>query len=657
MIEKGAKINVTEDSALAKESVRSFYALLAYMQGAFASNAEELVTLRRLSGIVLSLWEIDQLFEVTSEVMIEILTNFEAFLSRSEVDAIGAMLVSPRTDAWMQQLLAGDFNTETLTYGRLLLAYAEANKEQLAANWPKANNHKLLTRLLDCMKCSGTSIVEDELVSQALEYWSNYAEFIVDLEFEEQQEPWVSEAGEILRRVIETGLVKIRMPSVDDYQSWDSDTKAEFQTFRRDFQFFVASVYTVVGHGLFDDFVAYSLVCANGAEWSGLEAILFCLNGLADTINDQARADLSLTSLFSSPLFEQIKGTVGSPMDSKTQQTTVSLIGNYATYFERNPSHLESTLRFLFSVLENTALVTVSAKTIHTLCTCSRKALVTIAPDFIRHFRRWVSLGVHSYSVKEKLAGSIAAIIQAMTQQGEVAGLSKLVSLSDIADLELCDWGHTMLNIVSSQSVKEISSRDTAGAESHISPAPYLLSHMLDTLSFDFKASLVNNGDTSPEDVRSAAGGVLSCIVSIGKAFRTPDESVVEIDAEMPSHSIWKSAPGRRAQARILEISSLLLSDHDGDGEIIESVCQVLRAGYTETDGPFVFPLEATESMFRAVAFGTPRIGVVLETVGVLLKKHGRGVFQDRSVDASKFSLSCLSRALELIGVRIQGKL
>ena len=447
------------------------------------------------------------------------------------------------------------------------------------------------------------------------------------------------------------------MPPADLYQTWDMGTKTEFQTFRRDIQFFVLSAYTVVGHGLFNDFVAYGLACAKEEEWSGLEAALFCLNGIAESVSELQQADSSLTVLFSSPIFGSIRAGSGSNMDFKTQQTIVSLIGNYAPYFERNPSNLQATISFLFSTLENRALINVSAKTIHKLCSSCRNNLKDSAANLTRHFRVLILQGLLPYSVKEKIASAIAAIIQAIGNQSALPATNghyhddsaNTAMLQSVSDFELIEWGNSLIREVVRHPIEELIRSD--GPILNLNPAPYFLHHILDTLCLDLQAQWT----TSNEGDQAIGAGILSCIVSIGRAFRSPEDGVVDVDAKTPAHSIWQSQAGQRVQQRILEICSLLLSQFEADGEITELVCQTLRTGFTETDGPFVFPLAATESMFYAIGSTTTRVGVVLETVGVLLRKHMPNYFDEAHSGITNFSISCLKKALQLIQERIQG--
>lgn len=104
----------------------------------------------------------------------------------------------------------------------------------------------------------------------------------------------------------------------------------------------------------------------------------------------------------------------------------------------------------------------------------------------------------------------------------------------------------------------------------------------------------------------------LQCLTSMGKASQEPE------DIDAPENNFW-SGPGKIVQDRIINCFVL-----DGTGESVDTACQVLRTGYTELAGPFVFPPSVTVDFLKQCTIETPQVESVLSATALLITQHSR---------------------------------
>ena len=88
------------------------------------------------------------------------------------------------------------------------------------------------------------------------------------------------------------------MPSAQDAKQFDEDDKARWKGFRTDVVDLLQSCYILLGINLFRDFAQLSLQCLEKSDWIPLEATMFCLNALSDSVADEPSVDQSLSLFF-----------------------------------------------------------------------------------------------------------------------------------------------------------------------------------------------------------------------------------------------------------------------------------------------------------------------------------------------------------------------
>ena len=568
-----------------------------YAQRAWSSNEQTLRPLKTLVPRVIGLLEEPALLDASQELLTDIMANYPTFLSTDDYQLLARVLCGPMAETNNTKLRSGDFDNQPMAYARLLLAYGDASVQDIAQRTDYEYYTYIMNQLLGLLMCEGYAVAEDEICSQALEFWGTYVEHLVDCLFgtDGERSSWMDRAVKYVMKAVEASWHKIRVPPSDMIaNSWDHDARAGFKAFRHDVGDLISCTYTLLGIGLFDYFVQLALDALSIQAWYHLEAALFCLNALADAMGNDDTGDKSLLKLFSSDLFTNITehSTI---IPSQTQQTALNLIKWYTGFFERHTEFLPQTLSFLFTCLKVPELAIIASRAIFSLCYSCRKVLTPDLNPFLQQYEALLSWQVVDPLVKEKVIGGVAAIIQALTpEENKLAPLDRLLYFVR-KDVEGC-----ILSL-------------SAGA--------------ID--------------EAQPKGLNS-----LRCLVSIGKSMQIPDGTPVDLEVEDTGWNIWEQAPGRSIQHDIILCYEAVLSRLRSDGEVVEAACQIFRAGYTESlPGPFVFPLTCTVDLVVNCDRNTARLGYVLETAGLMLRRHKTNPNEETKVAAFK----CFYHSLYLI--------
>jgi len=95
--------------------------------------------------------------------------------------------------------------------------------------------------------CSGYAVIEDKIVSEALEFWNAFVEFVVDAEFEDDgPRTWLDYARGQIAQAFQELWIKVRYPPAQEYGALDSDKQREFRQFRADVADLLVSAYPVL---------------------------------------------------------------------------------------------------------------------------------------------------------------------------------------------------------------------------------------------------------------------------------------------------------------------------------------------------------------------------------------------------------------------------
>ena len=521
----------------------------------------EVQALRPLVPLAMAGFQHEQMYDVVINLFAEIMDHFPDFLSGDDFRNLSMILTSNDAHNKISQLKAGDFDEDTMGFVRLLLTYAEAKIGDLAKNPHDAHYHQILCQILDLMKCDGYGGVDEEVCSQAMEFWQLYVELVVDAT-EDETPPWLGIARQQIKAVVEACWAKAHWPPHEIVTNWDADTKSSFNHFRNEVSDLLQSTYKCLGSEVFWSLIRLAIQSLHNHAWLPCEASMYCLTGLADIVAEDRSLDGALSELFASSLFPDVLNP-GGGIPARTQRTVVDLINSYTAFFKRHTEYLPGMLNFLFGSLNSPDLAHLAAKTILSTCSSCRKALTSEVDAFLLQYETLRAMDEIDIEVQAKLTGAVSAVIQALPEDNDkVAPLTRLV-----------------------QAVE----RDVQRS---------------------IQASQIMN---SPESAESGLRA-LKCFESMANALQAPDEAVIDLETEPFESTFWIEGPGNFVQIKVIRVLETVTSIHAGYGDVIESACQILRAGYKEKGGLFVFPYKITLSFILASKPGTARLDCVLET-------------------------------------------
>lgn len=573
-----------------------------YAHRAWIDDSTSLEPLRALTPQVVQALTTDGMVEATAECLADILSHFPSYFTQDELASLATVLSGPFTRDRVAALKTLDYVPDGTAMASLLFAYGDATVQDLAKNIGESTPRQILQFLLDLMGGQGVAVADDEICSQALEFWMTYTEFLIDSLFAagEEKPPWMDPARQYVMSALEAAWMKICMPPAEISATWDSEIWGGFKAFRADVEDLLQSSYTLLGIGIFQQFANSAFESLKNLAWVELEATLFCLNALSDSIADEESADDILVNLFGSSLFTGMTSAAAIPL--KTRQTAVSLLEHYTNFFERHTELLPAALNFLFDSLKIPTLTILTARAIHSLCSSCRKSLVPELGAFLQQYEILLSWATVEGSTKDKVMGAIAAIIQAMPSE-----------------------------------------------ESKIAP----LDRLLRFVESDIRSSIELMTAGRLEESQLKGLGALRCMAAMGKSLQTPDDVAIDLEDEMPHQNVWGQGQGFQLQSRLIRCFKIVTDPFRWSGEIMEAGSQVLRTGYTETTpGPFVFPAQATQEFVTRSDLRTARLSTVLDTAGAMLSRHA----SDASSRIDGSALVFLSHILKLIGL-LEGRL
>lgn len=540
-------------------------------------KGEDIVNpLRSLFEPVLSALCTDGLFGVAAELVSDVLSNYSGFLVEAHYDALFSLLQSPWAHERYSRLVKGDFDFDSVQFGHLMLALGDSRVQTLIESLD-GRNQTFLTQLRGLVGAQGYPASDDRIFVPALEFWSTFVETFIDSMYSEEgaNQSWVTTATSHILEVVSTVWRKIAFPPTEELTSWDSNDRLAFGDARKDVADLLQSTFTVVGPPLVSTFADILLQRLSAEAWFELEGAAFCLGSLADCVVADA-CDDALKAVFSSQLFNMLQQSRDS-MPSRTRQTCISLIERYAEFFERDTSSLPAALRLLFSVLPDATLTTAAAKSIFRLCSSSRRTLAAEADAFLGQYTILASQQQIDCLAAEKVLGAIASVVQAVpSDEDRLNHLDNMLAFvqQDVA-----------------QSQKAASSPDLASAH-----------------------KCLLNADT-PDMAEHLALKALRSLSSIGKGFQAPLEGPV--DLEQRSHEIYAHQRQRLAQIHsgIMAIIQGLQSSFPRSGDVVETICSVLRTGFSESGpAPFVFPPEMVAGFLIQQSHSCPRLGLFVST-------------------------------------------
>lgn len=515
-----------------------------------------------------------------------------------------------------QKLMEGDFSEDNLAYAQLMLKVGGLWLDHMAILEPhyQANLKAILERLIILISAEGCPIEEDTLITELVIFWSSFVEWALDLRNSnilgyDQCCQWNITSIAYTNRVIEAFLKKLQLPSSDLFLSWDKQTQSEFRSLRRDFRDFSASAYILLGTDMLENLVNYISRLWADQDWQGVEMALQCLKGIIENFAETEQGDASLLRFLSSPAFSNNNDSV--PINIR--QSNLELVADCSPFFERQSYAPMDILQWLFEALNHQGLSISSAKAISKICDSCRKRLSSNALALASLYCSLDSNNSQQNDVLEKLALAVGAVIQA-------------------------SWSES----------RNLSSRATP------------ISALDEMLSVVFR-HLLDSVDITTAHAKDQRISTLQCLVNLARSFRDIEHEIIDLEADQSNHSLpdptivtWIST----RQEQFLSLLSRLLQNFPSDGDLMEMVCLLIRAGTTDDlDNPFRVNGEVFICLVGGYLEVTERPRFLLETTSRWLRPSLSWVKNTSEINQRQgIARSCLLAGMSLLGRMYNGK-
>jgi hypothetical protein len=430
--------------------------------------------------------------------------------------------------------------------------------------------------LHDLLKYPDSVGDEDEVAPVVLDFWSNYVITVTEesLNYLEEEKPaWLEPAKANVFLVISEFLQKIIYPPSEVTKTWDEDSRKTFKVFRIDVRDIIQEAYELLRDAMLDQFIDFTLRALEGNNWLELEAGLFCLISIADSLIETS--DPLLSRLFERPLFSIISGNTEIP--GITRRTAVQMVAAFNSFFLRHPELLPQVLPFLLSALAQPSLAQGAATSFASLCSECRKSLTGELKSFYQMYEQFLTYPTAEEATKSRVLEGIAAIVQAQaTDEERLTGVRQLFQ--------------------------------------------YVAQDAMQAIA-------VTKEGNDPEAGQVLALTTLKCLAFIGRALQASDEDIIDLETDFKPTEFWTLGPGKEIQNQIINFVNYLSQVFPANADIVEQACNVLRAGFKETvPGPFVLPAGSTIDYVVKTNIQTPRLPYVLDTAccWISSQKHDR---------------------------------
>lgn len=512
-----------------------------------------------------------RLHELTAraiETLISVVESAPNLLHINDNPVLLGALTCEEAKGLVESLEQGEFETENIRFATFLVELADTQE----FDTPDFLNNPILVQTLrhlqTLLKCKGVPGIDDEVCSMAMDIWTKVAGGLSD---------WVShdqtslEMKRLLVSCIDACVERMKFP---DSADWDADDRSKVNQFERDLEDLLLATYSSLGFDLWLKAANQTLSSLASEQWQDFAASLFCLCALAEAVSDEESLNDHIKNVVGTPNWVRICQQ-GILPDEKARKWMTTFVASYSHYFQSHLEHLLPVMNFLFNSLLPSSSRSAASRAISTLCQVCRSTLTHNLYDLLQSIEniRWVSI-----EDEERLFRATAAVIQSL--RPESAKYSPLRRLIDIPAREFHE--------------------------------------------------VIHAGPEESEWAQNVSVNVLRKLAQIGKGLRAPEEEPIDLDVEPHDHAnprtedFWFSGAGRDLKGDICKLIAGLAAKFPTNGQIIEGVCEVLKAGYTETrPSPFGFLPQITRDFF--VAFckpSTPSVSTVFATVSAFLASH-----------------------------------
>ncbi|KAG4414230.1 hypothetical protein IFR04_012636 [Cadophora malorum] len=570
--------DTSADTKIRQEAMRCFQSWVSYSHRAFVDDGIMLDPLQTLTQPSIMCLGQDDLYEITIELLSDVLTNYSKFLRKEDFTILQALFNSQWAQERYERLVKGDFDFDSLQFGMFMIAFGDATVQDLARNCATdPQSHQYLSALCALLGAEGYAVYEDKIYVPTLEFWNTFVETMVDDVYSaegEEKPSWFVAAQEHVKQVIERCWIKSQFPPAEEYNSWDSVDRTGFKDARRDFSDLLQQFYLTTGIPLLQVFIDLLQGSTTTRNWAELEASMFCLMWFADCVYDAPQRDDYLAKVFSPSLLSLI-GDPNQQVPTRAMKSFLDLVIAYPDYFKHRPANLPAVLNIVFAATGSTALAKTASRSIMKLCSDCRTILLPELGAFLQHYGNIASNYSLDATVKEAVMEGIASIIQGLdSEEAKLAPLEQLLGYVQ-SDVEKC------LQIANGSSSDELTALD------------------LGVIS-------------------------LKCLSGMSKGIQAPEDKPVDLEkiAE-PVSPFWTTGTGSRVQQRIYMMMDRVFDVLGNHGEIVEELCMILRHGFREEEpGPFVLCSRMAAQFLMKANSQTPRLGRLINTAGFLVTTH-----------------------------------
>ena len=474
--------------------------------------------------------------------------------------------------------MIGSKNQNCTLFFELLKAYADSAYANIASA-QDPSHQKIGQQLLALMACQGTSMVDDYISSDLLHFWVNYIDFVQlhsDMTEGGAKPNWVSDARQMILKVVEACWRKICWPDGDNALLKDSEDEMNFRRFRNDVVELFQAVHLTFGSDLFKSFQYFAITSYRNSEWALLGASLFGFNALSDSAaSDYLAVEEVLSEVFSSGIFGDLF-SITPYMAFKVKRERLSMLEAYAGFFDGRGQYLPDLLNFLFLTLKDPEFASQTSGVLHSIGLSCRKSLVSELLPLLDECKALFANDYTGEYVKENILGAISAIIQALPRE-EDQGRHLRTLLEYIANDHSLGMSRIHTDIVKGR----------------------------------YKLLCA-----------------LRCLMFIGRSLKVPDD--VSDNTGKPISIYWSHGYGQTLQRAIVHIISQTARVLNHDGDIIEAACQILRTGFNESQpGLFVFAPAVTVEFVQSVTLHTAKLAYIFETASMMLAKQAKSLEDD----------------------------
>lgn len=508
-----------------------------------------------------------------TEILTELLGSGDKILTDWHLNVILEYIVSEAGSAHVTALLDGDYEDEHMSFLELVLTYSSTRRVELLLGALTPTHEKLLAYMDTLFHGPGYPGAEDKVAPHLLEWWTEAADELQELTPEDCESSKLEHARQSLATAVLNCFGRLLYPSREQLEQWDHDDRSEYHSFRRDARDFLLAAFPTLGVELVQLFQQRTQSALETENWKNFEASVFCLAQLSEAVDGNEQAAQCLNEIFFSDKFAALCVSQETQITLKARQTLVDMLGKYEIFFERTRALLPRVLTFLFASLNVASCTAAAARSISSLCKSCRTALTSELPVFLNLFTQFHQLPAANVQNLERVVEGIAAVIQAL--------------------------------------------------DSDEAKVPYL-NDLLSPFHAQAMAAREEAQKGGIEAARNRGHLALSCIASIGRGLRADVDGVVDLesdkDSQQTDNTFWASHP---CQQGIIQCLEVFLSDFPLDVTIIEGVCEVLKAGFTEKTGLYVFHPRTTATFLANIPLGiNGAADVMMSTASAFLASH-----------------------------------